>query len=346
MLTAQKRMDAISDNLANIDTAGYKKDDLSVESFNDVLIQRQNGSRLTLERGREAIEVTEDNGRYLVKTTDGYFRVATPEGTSHNKELAFHVDDEGYLSTYYQNSNRTINERLGHRVLGRGGEIFVGEGDLTIAENGAVQVDGNEVDRLLFHPGATTIGTMNAGVWHQRKVTDFSQGQLERTDGPFDLALRGDGFFTIETPEGEYFTRNGVFSRNQFGELVTLDGHRVMGFDGPIELGEGDFAVNRFGEILQNGEIVDRLDLVRFTNLGDLAKVGGTLFTALEPIEGEREAFEGEVLQGFIERPNVEAITEMVKMIEMSRNYESDQKVIATIDEMLGKAVNEVGAVR
>ncbi|MDK2867117.1 MAG: flagellar basal-body rod protein FlgF, partial [Clostridiales bacterium] len=147
------------------------------------------------------------------------------------------------------------------------------------------------------------------------------------------------------TPEGTMYTRNGAFTINQYDELVTMDGYNVMGLDGPIIITSENFAINEFGEVIQENEISDKLTLSNFTNVADLKKVGGTFFKFKDNPTGEMVDFEGEVKQGVIEHSNVDAIAEMINLIEMNRNYESNQKVVTTIDELIGKAVNDLGRV-
>jgi flagellar basal-body rod protein FlgG len=124
-----------------------------------------------------------------------------------------------------------------------------------------------------------------------------------------------------------------------------MDGNIVLGQNGPIIIESDTFSINEFGEVIQNGQITEKLMVTTFTNPSDVYKVGGTLFQERETLTGEKVEFTGEVVQGFLETSNADAITEMINLIEMNRNYESSQKVINTIDEMLGKAVTELGRV-
>ena len=201
------------------------------------------------------------------------------------------------------------------------------------------------IDNLVVNGFPNVIGTMSAGIKGYNVLTNFEQGQLEMTNEKFDLALKGDGFFNIRTESGDYLTRNGAFTVNQFSELVTLDGDLVLGLDGAIVIESDNFSINEFGEVIQNGEITDKLTITNYTNVGDLYKLGTSQFRVKEEMTGEVVEFTGEVIQGFIERSNTDSITEMISLIEMNRNYESSQKVITTIDEMLGKAVTELGRV-
>lgn len=194
---------------------------------------------------------------------------------------------------------------------------------------------------------ATPIGTMNFGARVDEVYTQFSQGSLIKTEGIVDVAIQGTGFLTIQTPEGLSYTRDGQFSINPNGDLVTKEGYAVMGQDGPINLGEdfladgAEVSVEANGDILLGEEWMDQLALVDFEDTRTLLKAGDNLYTATaDPI-----AFEGSVIQGFIEGSNVNPVTAMVDMITVSRAYEANQKMIQTQDTLLGKAVNDIARV-
>lgn len=141
---------------------------------------------------------------------------------------------------------------------------------------------------------------------------NFEQGTLLETGLSTDFAIVGNGFFTIEMNDGNIaYTRNGNFKLNEENQLVTMEGYLVL------------------------DEIND------FDDYQNLNRIGDTLFTSdLAPIE-----IEGEVKQGFLESSNVDVIDQIVKMIEISREFEANQKVLHAADETLSKAVNEVGRV-
>lgn len=347
MITAEKKIDVIGNNLANANTYGFKKDNLTIESFNDVLLSKKNGSNINIERPHDIIEVEENENRYQLNTEYGFFRIKTDNGISNNKDLKFSVDQEGYLSTYYLNSDRSINYNLGNRILDRSGnEIFVGEQEFEINNRGQVLINGNVTNELVKNVDQSTIGTINSGVKRRWQFTDHSSGQLQMTNKPLDLALVGDGYFEVEVGENTFYTRNGAFTINANQELMTMDGSYLQGREGRITLPSTDVQINEFGEIIYNNEIIDKITIVDFSNDGDLRKVGGTYFNTLDEIKGEVLPFEGEVAQGFLETSNVVAIDEMIKLTRVSNNYESSQKIITAIDQTLDKVINEVGVVR
>lgn len=170
----------------------------------------------------------------------------------------------------------------------------------------------------------------------------FDQGNMLETNKKTDLALVGNGFFTIEMNNGQIgYTRNGNFRVNNENQLVTMEGHRVLGVDGNGNRNYiyGDnIDVNPRGEIL-NQDI--RFLITDFPDYGNLESIGDTIFTGNQGYD----MMEAETRQGFLEMSNVNMVDEMVKMIEISREFESNQKVLHAADETLGKAVNEIGRV-
>jgi len=187
-------------------------------------------------------------------------------------------------------------------------------------------------------------GKQQPPLWLQfETITDFSAGPLKHTGNPFDLALEGDGFFCIKTEQGTQYTRNGNFSLDQDGMLVTMDGLPVLGEGGPINI-EGDtFTVGVKGNISVDGNLVDTIKIVGFEKPDALEKTENSLFAIADKNEVESKAENTGVSQGFIELSNVNAIRMMTEMIEVLRGYESYQKAIKTADEANAKAINDVG---
>jgi flagellar basal-body rod protein FlgG len=176
---------------------------------------------------------------------------------------------------------------------------------------------------------------------------DFEQGSLKQTGGPLDVALSGEGFFKVRTPEGEdFYTRGGAFHVNAVGQLVNGNGHQVLGEGGPIELpGEGgQVTVSGSGQIFVDGDEVDALTVVGVDNPQVLEKVGHTYFRIRTPgAAAEIPVPETVVEQGYLEMPNVEVVTEMVNMIEAHRAFEAYQKIITNTRETDSKATDQVG---
>ena len=179
--------------------------------------------------------------------------------------------------------------------------------------------------------------------------TDFSPGFLRQTGNPFDLALNGKGFFSVQSPDGELYTRRGNFSLSPEGMLVTEEGWPVMGDGGEIRVAGGssgrrtlDVTVGEDGALQVNGSKVGRLRVSDFSAPDSLTKVSGCYFKPGEG-QGEPEPIQDfRLAQGFLEMANVEAVQLMTEMIEVHRGYESYQRVIRSIDELNSKSINEV----
>ncbi len=188
-------------------------------------------------------------------------------------------------------------------------------------------------------------------LFRARMRVDLSQGQIEPTGNPLDLALSGPGFFKIQTPNGIRYTRNGTFTLDKNKYLVTQDGNRVMGDKGPLQLngskvGGSKVKVDPNGQIQVDGTIVGKLKIVTFKDPATIQKEGDGLFFHKGGAAGEVTPKQVSVTQGALEMSNVSAVKEMARMIEVNREFESFQKVIQTYDEMDTKAATDVGAVK
>ncbi|QXM06696.1 flagellar hook-basal body protein [Crassaminicella indica] len=346
MQTNNKKLDVITNNIANIDTVGYKKDVVVSESFPETLIKKINAPMdFSNVENFSGITVKKEDNLYEVNTKGGYFRVRTPNGDSYHKDLKFTVNEDGYLSTYYKDVNGEIDTRSGYLVLGNKGPIYVGDEELEINNSGQVMIGGNIVDNLVKPVSPNTIGTLNGGVRFDRVYVNYEQGQLYETDNDLDLGIKGKGFFKVQTSAGLRYTRDGSFNLNKDKELVTLDGYKVLGIDGPIIIDGKDVSINELGEIMVDGEYVDTIQVVELENMKDLRKEASNMYRMSEGMEAKEATFTGKIVQGFLEKSNVNAVKEMVKMMSLFRNYESGQKIVKAYDDTLGKAVNEVGKV-
>lgn len=189
----------------------------------------------------------------------------------------------------------------------------------------------------------STIGHLNPGVFVDDVFTAFTQGTLQLTGNPLDLALSGQGFFTVSLDGEEVYTRDGAFTIFN-GLLLTAEGGRVQGENGDIHLPEGSIAIDDAGRIYVNDEYVDTLQVVNFTRDGlhSLRKMQDNFFRASEHTPGTGIPFEGSISQGFLEGSNVNIVNEMVQMITISRAYESNARMITLQDGTLQRAVNDI----
>lgn len=174
---------------------------------------------------------------------------------------------------------------------------------------------------------------------------DFSAGPMDRTGSPYDLALAGDGFFVISTPDGERYTRNGHFTLTDEGVLTTADGNAVMGEGGEIRLPAGTATIGPDGTISVDGRPVGKLRIARFADPSVLVRAGSSLFAVGTPGATPEDMVNPDVRQGVLERSNVNTIEEMVSMITTFRFFESDQRAIQMQDDTLGRVVSELGRV-
>ena len=172
---------------------------------------------------------------------------------------------------------------------------------------------------------------------------DFSKGQLKKTGSPLDFALIGNGFFSVQTPNGVEYTRSGAFTVNGDGVLVTNDGQSVMGEGGQIQLSGSQVTVDEIGNIRVDGVQVDKLAIVDFEDRTRLKKIGNTRFEAEEDMEPIPDPEGVRVKQAFLELSNVNVIKSMTEMIDVLRTYEAQQKLIKAVVEMNVKAINDVG---
>ena len=185
------------------------------------------------------------------------------------------------------------------------------------------------------------IGSLGLGVSVDTVATNYSAGVVKSTGNDFDLAIDGKGFFAVQTPQGIRYTRNGTFAKNIQGELITNEGYRVLGENGPLTIKGSKMVVSSDGDVLVDGQSVGKLQIREFANDQQLTKEGASLYVA--PSGMPAKAATGGVRQGFLEMSNVNVIGEMVNLISNYRAYEVNGKVVQAHDQLIGKAVNEVG---
>lgn len=193
------------------------------------------------------------------------------------------------------------------------------------------------------YPPAQMIGTMGTGVMVDTITYRTAPGQIQTTNSPTDMAL-DQGFFVVQTLAGERYTRDGHFALDGNGMLRTDDGNLVLGEKGAIGPLSKEFTVDLNGTIWDNGQAVDRLRVVDIPGTA-LQKEGQTTFYAATQNPTPVNAENIRVRQGLLEESNVDLNSMMVKMISVMRSYEANQKVIQNQDDILGKAVNEIGKI-
>jgi flagellar basal-body rod protein FlgG len=224
-------------------------------------------------------------------------------------------------------------------------------------------------DGVYQHPfgsadAAPIVGKMGTGVELTELYTCFDQGAPRETSSDFDVFLDGKGFFCIETPWGERYTRNGSFQLGKEGILETKEGYPVLGEDGPIHVKANNFQIDKDGNIWINAaidddpnvmvskqnnvwedtQLLDTLKLVEFDLDRYLEKQGSSLYRESDtsgPAMIIGAGMRPMVLQGFVEASNVDPVGEMVQMIEVNPSYEANQKIIQVEEAALGTLINQ-----
>ena len=197
-----------------------------------------------------------------------------------------------------------------------------------------------------FHVGEAypVVGTLGLGSYIDEIATEHSQGAFETTGNPLDLAISGEGYFAIQTPNGVRYTRDGNFYKSARGQIQTGNGQTVLGRNGQgITIPEEttSIMVGSQGEVYADNVQIGQLQFVQFNNRRAVLKQGNNLYY---PQEGAQpQPATGEIQQGLLERSNTNVVSEMVELINNYRVYEAGSKAVTTQDTMLDKSVNEVG---
>lgn len=165
----------------------------------------------------------------------------------------------------------------------------------------------------------------------------MKKGIFKNTDNPLDMAIKSDGFFTVDTVHGARYTRNGQFLLDSKGFLITSSGDKVLGKKGPIQINVKslkELSVGRDGSVLVNNRPVDTLQIVGFQEEARLTKLGNSYWAPSHKDQKPKPLEVVDVQQGVLEGSNVDAVQEMVNMINVNRTYEASQKVMQSIDEL------------
>lgn len=174
--------------------------------------------------------------------------------------------------------------------------------------------------------------------------TDLSQGPLTATGSPFDMAIEGPGFFQLETPQGLRLSRAGAFSPNDAGEMVSPDGFRLLDLGGaPIFVppDAANLSVAQDGTVSADGQLLGQIGLVRPADPTDLTREGSAMFAVAGEVEPVGDA--AAVLQGFVENSNVNAVSEVARMIEVQHAYEMGQSFLEREDERVRAVLRTLG---
>ena len=189
---------------------------------------------------------------------------------------------------------------------------------------------GFRAEGVIFSEYVSDLGPAHESLSMARasgRDTDYTQGGLSQTGGTFDLAIEGDGFFLVQTPNGERLTRAGHFMPNAAGDLVTADGYPVLDAGGApmfVPQGAGSIAIASDGTLSADGQPLGQVGIFQPTDPTSMLREDGVRFSAdgWDPAPGAR------VLQGYLEESNVNPIAQIARMIEVQRAYELGQSFL------------------
>lgn len=215
-------------------------------------------------------------------------------------------------------------------------------------------IEGSLTQQLRFDAVSNNLANVNSNGFKQdtlsfenvlsmknKSSVDFSAGPVVHTGNPLDIALDGSGFFKVQTKAGIRYSRDGAFGINSEGLIVNKNGDAVLGQNGPVRLNGGEISIGADGQISENGAPGDRLMIAEFKNKALLQKEGRSYFVYRGKEEDVIASSDPGVLQNYIEKSNVNPTEEMIKMIESFRAFESVQKAIQNMDEIVSKMVND-----
>lgn len=163
---------------------------------------------------------------------------------------------------------------------------------------------------------------------------DTSTGAMQITNNPLDLAIKGNGYFQVETPLGVRYTKSGNFQIDSQGMMITADGYPVLGADGSTILlpqNAKNIEITALGQIKVDGQASGQVGMVEFANEQAMVKVGNSFYTSKETPQAADSA---RMIQGAIENSNVNGVTELVRMMQLTRSFSSTSKFIEAVYDL------------
>jgi flagellar basal-body rod protein FlgF len=203
-----------------------------------------------------------------------------------------------------------------------------------------VNADPNSPEIPIKYPGYLGLGVQSAP-----DSTDFSQGGLKPTSSLLDVAIDGNGFFRVKTPNGERYTRDGRFLRDSSSQLVTVDGYQVLDKSGQaIKLPEGDVLIGSDGAITANGAAVGQIGIAGFKDpKTELTRDGENTYSAAGAPTDPTNI--GTVVQSYLEMSNADPTQVMTQLMQVARSYQAAQQMVSNQDELLGKTISTLGKI-
>ena len=259
----------------------------------------------------------------------GLYTAATGMITEQNRTAVIANNLANANTTGYKR-DRAIDEEFDPMLIGRINDN---------KKRAGTDFKGFSLDRR-----APIVGTLGLGSYTAEIATDSAQGNMMTTGNQLDVAISGNGYFEIQTPQGVRYTRNGNFYRQQDGTLVTSQGQAVLDTRGrsiQIPANATDIIIGAKGEIYNGQQQIAQLGFVNYRRA--VLKQGDSLYYAQEG--AQPQAATCEIQQGLLERSNSNVVNEMVELINNHRVYEANSKAVTTQDTMLDHSVNDVGRV-
>ena len=271
--------------------------------------------------------------------------LANAATNGYKRNLAVHREFESMLI-------KRVNDH------GDGGSVDATDGFNPIAKLGTSSDDVTKIKGFsVENTNNQGIGKLGLGDYISEIAVDYEQGAMESTGNIFDLAISGNGFFAVQTPNGVRYTRNGAFFRNQDGVLQDIRGYNLLATNGqPIRIPRnisndrvivtGDGTIYAADQQNQPQNRLAQIQFVQFNNRLAIQKEGNNLFYAVADNNGnvaQPQQATGQIIQGMLEKSNTQIVNEMVELIHNQRMYEAGAKAVTTQDTMLDASVNQVG---
>lgn len=192
-----------------------------------------------------------------------------------------------------------------------------------------------------WQKGAQGIGfVVNPG-----SVRDMTEGRIEQTGNTLDVAINGNGYFVVQTPRGDRYTRDGHFTLNAEGQITTQSGDIVLSDGGPVTIAneDGDVLIGPDGTVTGDQGQMARLRVVQFADERAMTKEGNDVYATTQTPQTAETDFQ--LQQGMLERSNIEPITEMTNMIDVMRTYQAVSNLITTQESLKRNAIDKLSSI-
>lgn len=370
MTTKQNQIEMISNNIANVDTTGFKKDVGVIEAFSEKLLYKRQDVEGYMRTTKNNAKVNnkklpDGSTKTDIEITRGYLTLEDRNGKGYYKSASVTMDNDGYLRTVYRDYNSKTITKFGAYLLdANGNKIKVntnnqnnrgGKSELNIDTAGNLRYGNNVLAKLIAPEARKSIGTINSGSLTERVMINYNQGALERTENDTHIALDGEGFLKVRVggTNSVKYTRGGAITMDKNRILQDYLGSVLLTENGKeitVPENSAKLDIKRDGTVYSistdgQRENIGKLAIVNVTNKEDMQKYGHSYMQMIGNAQPNEEAFSGRLVQGYLEHSNVNSIDEMVDMIAMYRGFESDQKVINAYDQIMQKAANDIGKV-